>query len=44
MSIEWKLHTLIRPSEVAGAKWNEVNLEAQAWTILFLVSPSRAIS
>ncbi|WP_332057944.1 tyrosine-type recombinase/integrase [Vibrio taketomensis] len=25
--IEWQLHTMVRPSEAAGAKWNEINWE-----------------
>ncbi|HCG8094929.1 integrase domain-containing protein [Vibrio parahaemolyticus] len=31
--IEWQLHTMTRPSEAAGVKWDEVNLETRVWTI-----------
>jgi integrase len=31
--IEWQLHTMTRPSETAGARWNEINLEAEVWVI-----------
>lgn len=31
--IEWSLHTMVRPSEAAGARWEEINLESKAWTI-----------
>jgi len=31
--IEWQLHTMVRPSEAAGAKWNEIDLENCLWNI-----------
>lgn len=31
--IEWQLHTMVRPSEAAGAKWSEINLENKLWVI-----------
>ena len=31
--IEWQLHTMTRPSEAAGAKWEEINLNAKVWII-----------
>jgi len=31
--IEWQLHTMTRPSEAAGAKWEEIDLENNIWTI-----------
>ncbi|GAA6183764.1 integrase domain-containing protein [Aliiglaciecola sp. NS0011-25] len=31
--IEWQLHTMVRPSEAATAKWADINLEEQTWTI-----------
>ncbi|WP_413505822.1 integrase domain-containing protein [Photobacterium phosphoreum] len=31
--IEWQLHTMTRPSEAAGARWEEIDLEAKVWTI-----------
>jgi integrase len=31
--IEWQLHTMTRPSEAAGACWNEINLETRLWVI-----------
>ncbi len=31
--IEWQLHTMIRPSEAAGATWAEIDFEAKLWTI-----------
>ena len=31
--IEWQLHTMTRPSEAAGARWDEIDLEAKVWTI-----------
>uniref|UniRef100_UPI002F96D4C3 tyrosine-type recombinase/integrase n=1 Tax=Vibrio taketomensis TaxID=2572923 RepID=UPI002F96D4C3 len=35
--IEWQLHTMVRPSEAAGAKWNEINWEEMLW----IVPPNR---
>jgi integrase len=29
----WQLHTMVRPSEAAGAAWDEIDLEAKLWTI-----------
>jgi integrase len=31
--IEWQLHTMVRPSEAAGATWEEMDLEQQLWKI-----------
>ncbi|NOH84664.1 tyrosine-type recombinase/integrase [Vibrio sp. 03-59-1] len=31
--IEWQLHTMSRPAEAAGAKWEEVDLENKLWII-----------
>jgi integrase len=31
--IEWQLHTMIRPSEAAGARWDEINLVDNVWRI-----------
>ncbi len=31
--IEWQLHTMVRPSEAAGARWDEIDMEAATWTI-----------
>ncbi|GGK34864.1 integrase domain-containing protein [Aliivibrio fischeri] len=31
--IEWQLHTMTRPSEASGTKWEEINLETKIWTI-----------
>lgn len=31
--IEWQLHTMVRPSEAAGAKWNEIDFNEQIWVI-----------
>jgi integrase len=31
--IEWQLHTMSRPSETAGARWEEIDLEAKLWNI-----------
>ena len=31
--IEWQLHTMVRPSEAAGTRWDEINFEQQLWTI-----------
>jgi integrase len=31
--IEWQLHTMIRPSEAAGARWDEINLLDKVWRI-----------
>jgi len=31
--IEWQLHTMVRPSEAAGAKWSEIDLENSLWII-----------
>jgi len=30
---EWQLHTMTRPSEAAGASWNEIDFENKTWTI-----------
>ena len=31
--IEWQLHTMVRPSEAAGAKWSEIDLDNNVWVI-----------
>ncbi len=31
--IEWQLHTMVRPSEAAGTRWEEIDLEAEVWNI-----------
>ena len=31
--IEWQLHTMTRPSEASTARWDELDLENQTWTI-----------
>ncbi|RLA51506.1 MAG: integrase, partial [Gammaproteobacteria bacterium] len=31
--IEWQLHTIVRPSEAAGARWNEIDFETAIWHI-----------
>lgn len=31
--IEWRLLTLVRPSEASGARWVEIDLDAKLWTI-----------
>ena len=31
--IEWQLHTMVRPSEAAGTRWEEIDLEKSLWTI-----------
>ncbi len=31
--IEWQLHTMVRPSEAAGATWREINFENRVWEI-----------
>lgn len=31
--IEWQLHTMVRPSEAAGAKWVEIDFDNKLWTI-----------
>lgn len=31
--IKWQLHTMVRPSEAAGAKWNEIDFERSLWVI-----------
>ena len=31
--IEWQLHTMTRPSETAGARWDEIDVENKIWTI-----------
>ena len=31
--IEWQLHTMVRPGESAGARWEEMDLEKKTWTI-----------
>ncbi|HIA07630.1 MAG TPA: DUF4102 domain-containing protein [Chromatiaceae bacterium] len=31
--IEWQLHTMVRPSEAAGTRWDEIDLEAGLWSI-----------
>lgn len=31
--IEWSLHTLVRPGESAGTRWDEIDLENKVWNI-----------
>jgi integrase len=31
--IEWQLHTMVRPSEAAGARWEEIDFDQCLWTI-----------
>jgi len=31
--IEWQLHTMTRPGEASGARWEELDLENKIWTI-----------
>ena len=31
--IEWQLHTMVRPSEAAGARWDEINFDSGLWEI-----------
>ncbi|GAB5498516.1 MAG: integrase domain-containing protein [Pseudohongiellaceae bacterium] len=31
--IEWQLHTMVRPGEAAGTRWEEIDLEKRVWTI-----------
>jgi len=31
--IEWQLHTMVRPSEAAGTRWDEINLDEGLWNI-----------
>ncbi|MBV2127906.1 integrase domain-containing protein [Arsukibacterium indicum] len=31
--IEWQLHTMVRPSEAAQARWDEIDLQQMLWTI-----------
>lgn len=31
--IEWQLHTMVRPGEAAGTRWDEIDLDRKVWTI-----------
>lgn len=31
--IEWQLHTMVRPSEAAGTRWDEIDFDAGLWQI-----------
>ena len=31
--IEWQLHTMVRPSEAAGARWEEIDFDNAFWNI-----------
>ncbi len=31
--VEWQLHTMVRPGEAAGTRWDEIDLEKALWTI-----------
>ncbi|WP_421239152.1 integrase domain-containing protein [Aeromonas enteropelogenes] len=31
--IEWSLHTLVRPGESAGTRWDEIDFDDQVWNI-----------
>lgn len=31
--VEWQLHTMVRPNEASGAKWDEIDLLQKLWVI-----------
>ena len=31
--IEWQLHTMVRPGEAAGTRWDEIDLKSATWQI-----------
>ena len=31
--LEWQLHTMVRPGEAAGTRWDEIDLENRVWNI-----------
>lgn len=31
--MQWQLHTMVRPTEAAGAKWDEIDFESEIWEI-----------
>ena len=31
--IEWQLHTMVRPGEAAGTRWDEIDFDKKEWTI-----------
>ncbi len=31
--IEWQLHTMVRPNEASGARWDEINFKEEVWAI-----------
>ncbi|EGR0419120.1 integrase domain-containing protein [Vibrio cholerae] len=31
--LEWQLHTMTRPAEASGARWDEINWDEKIWTI-----------
>ena len=31
--IRWQLHTMVRPAEAAGARWEEIDFEGKVWNI-----------
>ena len=31
--LEWQLHTMVRPSEASGTRWEEIDLENKVWHI-----------
>ena len=31
--IEWQLHTMVRPNEAAGTRWNEIDFENNLWNV-----------
>lgn len=31
--IEWQLHTMVRPSEAAGTRWDEIDIDNSLWNI-----------
>lgn len=31
--IEWQMHTMVRPSEAAGARWSEIDTKNSVWVI-----------
>ena len=40
--IEWQLHTMTRPAEAAGTRWEEIDVEEKIWVIPGNRSPAPA--
>lgn len=38
--IEWQLHTMTRPAEASGARWDEIDVDNKVWTIPAEIWPS----